>query len=52
MIRMECTCERGYHEIPVKTIEVSEHAIEKTAESLKDYKRIFMVADENTYKVA
>ena len=52
MMKMECTCEQGLHTAPVKCIEVSAGAIEKTAEILKGYKRIFMVADENTYKVA
>ncbi len=52
MFEMECTCEQGRHTAPVKVVEVSENAIEKIPEILKDYKRIFMVADENTYKVA
>ncbi len=52
MMKMECICEQGVHTAPVKCIEISAGAIEKTAEILKDYKRIFMVADENTYEVA
>ena len=52
MMKMDCTCEQGVHTAPVKCIEVSAGAIEKTAEILKDYHRIFMVADENTYEVA
>lgn len=52
MMKMECTCEQKVHTAPVKCIEVSAGAIEKTAEILKAYKRIFMVADENTYAVA
>ena len=51
-MKMECTCVQGMHTPPVKCIEVSAGAIEKTAEILKDYRRIFMVADENTYEVA
>ena len=51
-MKMECTCEQGVHTAPVKCIEISAGAIEKTAEILKDYRRIFMVADENTYEVA
>ena len=50
-MRIECTCERGFHEMPTEVIEVSEHAVEKVAEILKDYHRIFMVSDENTYRV-
>ncbi|MBR2884186.1 MAG: sn-glycerol-1-phosphate dehydrogenase [Clostridia bacterium] len=52
MFDMECTCQQKKHTVPVKCIEVSENAIEKVAEILKGYKRIFMVADENTYEVA
>ena len=52
MIEMECTCVQKHHSIPTEVIEVSEHAIEKTAEILKGYRRIFLVADENTYAVA
>ncbi len=52
MIEMDCTCVQKHHCIPTERIEVSEHAIEKTAEILKNYHRIFMVADENTYEVA
>lgn len=52
MIEMDCTCEQRHHSIPTKVIEVSDHAIEKTADILRDYHRVFMVADENTYEVA
>lgn len=52
MIEMDCTCVQGHHSIPTEVIEVSEHALLKVPEILKDYHRIFMVADENTYAVA
>lgn len=52
MYVMECSCEQKVHRAPVKCIEVSAGAIRKTAEILKGYSRIFMVADENTYEVA
>ena len=52
MIEMDCTCVQKHHSIPTEVIEVSDHAIEKTAEILKDYHRIFLVADENTWRVA
>lgn len=52
MYTMECNCEQKIHTAPVKCIEVSAGAIKKTAEILKDYNRIFIVADENTYAVA
>ena len=43
---------QGHHEAPVKVIEVSSGAIEKVADILSGYKRIMLVADENTYEVA
>lgn len=52
MMKMECTCSQKVHTAPVECIEVSAGAVEKVAEILKDYNRIFMVADENTYEVA
>ena len=48
---MECICSQKYHTAPVKTIEVSENAIEKVADILADYSRIYLVADETTYDV-
>ena len=52
MIEMDCTCVQHHHSIPTEVIEISDHAIEKVGEILKDYRRIFMVADENTYQAA
>ena len=52
MIEFDCTCVQKHHSIPTEVIEVSEHAIEKVPGILKDYHRIFLVADENTYEVA
>lgn len=52
MIEMDCTCSQGHHSIPTEVIEISSGAIEKTADILKDYHRIFLVADENTYRAA
>lgn len=52
MIEMKCTCSKGDHVLPVKALEVSENAIEKVPAILSEYKRIFMVCDENTYEVA
>ena len=51
-MRMDCTCSQGFHEAPVKVLEVSENAIEKVTEILKDYKKIYMVADTTTYEIA
>jgi len=52
MIEMDCTCAQKHHSIPTEVIEVSDHAIEKVGDILKAYRRIFLVADENTYRVA
>jgi len=51
-MEIKCTCERGFHTAPVEVIEVCENATEKIADILKNYKKIYLVADENTYKVA
>ena len=48
----DCTCEQKHHSAPIKCIEISEHAVEKVAQILQDYRKIFLVADENTYRVA
>lgn len=50
-MEMQCTCAQKYHSAPVKTIEISENAVEKIADILKDYHSIYMVADKNTYEV-
>ena len=52
MIEMDCTCIQGHHSIPTEAIEISAGALEKTADLLKNYRRIFLVADENTYRAA
>lgn len=48
---MKCTCEQGYHHAPVKAIEVSDNAIIKIPEILKDYHNIYMVCDQIIYEV-
>lgn len=52
MFSMECTCSQKQHSAPIKALVVEENAIEKVAEVLKDYNKIYMVADKNTYEVA
>lgn len=52
MMKMDCICSQKVHTAPVECIEVSAGAVEKVADILKNYNRIFMVADENTYEVA
>ena len=52
MLEMECTCSQKRHTAPVKTVLAAEHAIEKIGEVLAEYKKVFLVADENTYRAA
>ena len=52
MFSMDCTCTQKQHTAPIKTLEVSEGAIEKVGDILKEYKRIYVVCDKNTYEVA
>lgn len=52
MRRIECTCSRKFHEAPIEDIIVSGGAIYRLPEILKDYKKIYLVADERTYAVA
>ncbi len=52
MIRFDCICERKSHAAPVEAYEISSGAIEKLPEILGEYKRIYVVCDGNTYRVA
>lgn len=52
MIEFKCTCSRGGHKAPLEGYEISSGAIYKIPEILKDYNKIYVVADKNTYKVA
>ena len=52
MITFRCSCERKEHSAPIDSYEISSGAIYKIPEILKDYKKIYLVADENTYRVA
>ena len=52
MIEFACSCDMKKHRAPLEGYEISSGAIKKIPEILKDYKRIYVVADENTYKVA
>lgn len=52
MIEFACTCERGKHKAPLEGYEISSGAIYKLPEILKDYRKIYVVADQNTYRVA
>ncbi len=52
MIEFECSCQMKKHRAPLESYEISSGAIYKIPEILKDYKRIYVVADKNTYRVA
>ncbi len=52
MIVKACSCSMGRHSAPVEQYEISCGAIRKLPEILKDYRRIYVVADKNTYAVA
>ncbi len=52
MIEFECSCSMKTHRAPLEGCEISSGAIYKIPEILKDYNRIYIVADTNTYKAA
>ena len=52
MIEFACNCAMGGHKAPLEGYEISSGAIEKIPEILKDYQKIYVVADEKTYQVA
>lgn len=52
MIEFACECSMKKHRAPIDGYEISSGAIKKIPEILKGYKRIYMVADTNTYKAA
>lgn len=52
MLSFECTCSRKFHKAPLEGTVVGSGVINKLPEILKDYKKIYMVADERTYVAA
>ena len=52
MIEFDCSCVRKKHTAPLEDYIIERGAINKIPEILKDFKRIYMVADVNTYAVA
>lgn len=52
MQTMQCTCEKGLHTAPIDNIVIAENALAQLPEVLKEYQRIFLVADQNTWRVA
>lgn len=51
MIEFKCDCERKVHRAPLEKYVIERGASNKIPEILSDFKRIYMVADENTYRV-
>lgn len=52
MIEFTCQCSRKVHRAPLEGYEISSGAIQKIPAILKDYQRIYVVADQNTYQAA
>ena len=52
MIEFACSCDMKKHRAPLEGYEISSGAIKKIPEILKDYHRVYMVADKNTYRAA
>ena len=52
MIEIACGCQMKKHRAPLEGCEISSGAIYKLPEILKDYNRIYLVADERTYAAA
>ena len=52
MIRFDCTCEKKEHCAPLEQYEISSGALKSLPKILKDYHRIYVVSDSNTYVAA
>ena len=52
MIEFTCTCTQKKHRAPLEGYDISTGAIEHIPTILKEYHRIYMVADKNTYRAA
>ncbi|MBQ4543349.1 MAG: sn-glycerol-1-phosphate dehydrogenase [Clostridia bacterium] len=52
MIEFDCSCKMGKHSAPVDDYVIEQGAIKKLPEMIKDYKKVYMVCDNNTYKAA
>ena len=52
MMEFACSCSRGSHRAPLVIREISSGAIDSIPDMLKQYKKIYVVADSNTYRVA
>lgn len=51
MIERKCSCKMGIHRAPLEKFIIESGAVNRLPELLKDYKKVYMVCDENTYRV-
>ena len=51
MIEKKCTCKMGSHRAPLEKYVIESGAVKKLPEILKDYQKIYMVCDDNTFNV-
>lgn len=51
MITRKCSCERGTHSAPLEQVLIGQGAISQIPNVLEKYEHIYLVADENTYRV-
>ncbi len=52
MMEFDCTCKRKHHAATLESYTVGENVIEQLPKILDKYNSVYMVCDENTYKVA
>lgn len=52
VIEFDCSCQMKKHKAPIEGWEISAGALNKIPEILKDYSKIYVIADENTYAAA
>lgn len=52
MIEKKCSCERGFHRAPLEKCVIEKGALARIPELFADYSSVYMVCDENTYRVA
>lgn len=51
MIEKKCSCKMGVHRAPIEKAVIKKGAINDLPELLSDYSRVYMVCDDNTYRV-
>lgn len=51
MIERKCSCEMGVHRAPLEKYVIESGAVRRLPELLANYSRVYMVCDNNTYRV-